>query len=107
MERAEGALLSTAETVPGARPTCSATARNVTVPDELCRELFTLDILGDYCRPARDPHLPFVATVGKLRQRYLAFSDRNASVIFRTFNDRRTLSRSTLLFNCTVTDSLG
>src|SRR5580765_3925936 len=50
MERAEGALFSTAETVPGASPTWSATARNVTIPGELIRGFLPFVMPRDYRR---------------------------------------------------------
>src|SRR3979490_1874376 len=50
MERAEGASFRTADTVPGASPTRSATALRVTVPGSLIPDFFLVAISIDDCR---------------------------------------------------------
>src|ERR1700674_540388 len=51
MARDEGALFRTAETVPAAKPTCSATSLSVTLPGWLTRDCFPFPIPRDYRRP--------------------------------------------------------
>jgi len=50
MARADGALFRTAETVPAAKPTCSATSRRVTLPGWLRPDFFFFPMSGDYRR---------------------------------------------------------
>src|ERR1700674_1520321 len=50
MARADGALFRTAETVPAARPTCSATSLSVTLPGWLRPDFFFFPISRDYRR---------------------------------------------------------